>query len=300
MRVGLSLSSIQITDDYALGARNIIERARAANEAELDSLTIGDRHAMFVPYYQNTPIIGRVMAEWNSQRPIGCLFLLPLWNPVLAAEQIATLACMTDAPFVVQAGIGSDPRQFAAMGADHGSRGRALDEGIRVVKALLAGERVSSERFNIEDAAIRPLPPRPVEWWVAGGVSRALRRVAAEGDGWYADAHVTSAEASAKLREYGEICSEVGRTPRALVRKDVLILRDGDRARRIGDELIDGNYRNLSRGAVAYGSLDEVVEQLSSFSEMGFDDLIIRNLLVEQADALETIELSAELRKAFM
>ena len=45
------------------------------------------------PYYQNTPMLSRLLAEW-SEAPAGCLFLLPLWHPVLVAEQIGTLAAV--------------------------------------------------------------------------------------------------------------------------------------------------------------------------------------------------------------
>ena len=69
----------------------MIERARAAADAGLDSLFIGDHHNVPVPYYQNVPMLGRLLAEWDD-RPAGALFLLPLWHPVLVAEQIGTLA----------------------------------------------------------------------------------------------------------------------------------------------------------------------------------------------------------------
>jgi hypothetical protein len=35
-------------------------------------------------------MLGRLLAEWG-EAPAGCLFLLPLWHPVLVAEQIGTL-----------------------------------------------------------------------------------------------------------------------------------------------------------------------------------------------------------------
>jgi hypothetical protein len=43
------------------------------------------------PYYQNTPILGR-LREWG-EAPAGCLFR-SLWHPVLVAEQIGTLAAI--------------------------------------------------------------------------------------------------------------------------------------------------------------------------------------------------------------
>jgi hypothetical protein len=35
----------------------------------------------------------------------GALFLLPLWNPVLVAEQVGTLATLAPGRFIVQAGL---------------------------------------------------------------------------------------------------------------------------------------------------------------------------------------------------
>ncbi len=56
MRIGVSLRSGYDTDART-GARWMIERARAANGAELDSLFVGDHHATAPGvYYQNVPM----------------------------------------------------------------------------------------------------------------------------------------------------------------------------------------------------------------------------------------------------
>ncbi|PWU22730.1 MAG: LLM class flavin-dependent oxidoreductase, partial [Candidatus Rokuibacteriota bacterium] len=91
MRLGISLTSGYPPGDPRVAARHMIERAAAARRAGLDSLFVGDHHATPGPYYQNVPIFGRLLAEWGNA-PAGCLFLLPLWNPVLLAEQVGTLA----------------------------------------------------------------------------------------------------------------------------------------------------------------------------------------------------------------
>ena len=57
------------------------------------------------------------VAEWGA-KPAGCLFLLPLWNPVLAAEQIGTLASIAEGRFIVQCALGAGHQQFAALGAN--------------------------------------------------------------------------------------------------------------------------------------------------------------------------------------
>ena len=42
MRLGISLASAHVTQDVRAAGRWMVERARAANEAGLDSLFIGD------------------------------------------------------------------------------------------------------------------------------------------------------------------------------------------------------------------------------------------------------------------
>ena len=89
MRVGISLTSNHPdATDPRQAARWMIERAAAARRAALDSLFVGDQHVSPTPYYQNTPMLGRLLAEWG-EAPAGCLFLLPLWHPNLDARAAA-------------------------------------------------------------------------------------------------------------------------------------------------------------------------------------------------------------------
>ena len=297
MKLGLSISSTHSDVDGATGARRMIERARAANDLGLDTLSLGDHHAMPYNYFQNGPMLGRILPEWDTTRPAGCLFLLPIWNPVLVAEHVGTLACLLDAPFILQTGIGGGEQQFNAMGAHLSRRGRDLDESVRFIKALLAGETAESERFGLSDAQVNPLPPQPVEWWIGAGAGKPIDRAAREGDVWYAGPHVTAADAPELLAQYVEACDQYGRSPRPIVRKDFLVLRDGDRATQIGHELINTGYRGMSRSSVAYGGVDQVVDQLSAFKELGFEQVVARCMAPDQADALETLELLGEVRR---
>src|ERR1700732_1740173 len=112
MRVGISLTSNHPdVKDPRQGARWMIERAAAANRVALDSLFVGDQHVSPTPYYQNTPMLGRLLAEWG-EAPAGCLFLLPLWHPVLVAEQIGTLSAVAQGPFSIAASVKLRPDDF--------------------------------------------------------------------------------------------------------------------------------------------------------------------------------------------
>ena len=62
MKIGISVTSAYQTKDVRDGAAQMIARAREAADAGLDSLFVGDHHTMPTPYYQNTPMIGRMLA----------------------------------------------------------------------------------------------------------------------------------------------------------------------------------------------------------------------------------------------
>lgn len=295
MRLGISVNSTYDTDARTAVDR-MIERVIAAEEVGLDSLSFGDHHVQ-PGYVQNTPILARALAEWGD-RPAGCLFLLPLWNPVLVAEHVVTLSGMMAGPFVLQAGIGAGPHQFAAMGARTATRGRMLDEAIRVIGALLSGERVDSESFGIEGAAVAPGPACPVEWWIAAGHTPvALRRAARVGTAWYGPPGGDADVAAASIALYREACAEFGRTPRATFRRDVLILDDEGTAQRLGDELIGRGYRGLGRDQVSYGTAEQVAEELRGFAALGFDEVVVRCMSPDQDVALSTIAGAGEVRR---
>jgi alkanesulfonate monooxygenase SsuD/methylene tetrahydromethanopterin reductase-like flavin-dependent oxidoreductase (luciferase family) len=118
MRVGISIGTSFSTHGprgHREGPLEVLSQVEAAGRAGLDTLTLGDHHSTGpAGYVQNVPMVGRVLAEWST-RPIGCLFLVPLWHPVLMAEQIGTLAAMSSGPFIVRAGLGGGVGQFRAM-----------------------------------------------------------------------------------------------------------------------------------------------------------------------------------------
>ena len=295
MRLGISVNSTYDTD-VRTAVEQMIERVAAADAAGLDSLSFGDHHVQ-PGYVQNTPVLARALAGWGD-RPAGCLFLLPLWNPVLVAEQVVTLSGMMTGPFIVQAAIGGGRGQFAAMGADIARRGAMLDESVRVVDALLSGETVDSEPFGIEGAAVTPGPACPIEWWIAaGGAPVAIGRAARLGTAWYGPPGANADPAARMIALYREACAEFGRTPRAIIRRDVLITDDERTAKRLGDEMIERGYRGVGPDEVSYGTVEQVTEELQAFADLGFDDLIIRCMSPDQQVALETIAAAGDVRR---
>jgi alkanesulfonate monooxygenase SsuD/methylene tetrahydromethanopterin reductase-like flavin-dependent oxidoreductase (luciferase family) len=299
MRIGVSLRSSYGTDDRT-GARWMVERARAASAAGLNSLFVGDHHSSGPGrYYQNTPILGRLLAEWDGPR-VGALFLLPLWNPVLVAEQIGTLAAATDARFVMQTAIGGGREQFAAMGEPTKGRAVRFEHGLDVVRRLLAGEAVNARvgDLEIEGARVAPTTTEPLEVWIGGSADAAIERAARIGDGWLANANHVPSELREQAAQYVEHCAEFGRTPTAVaVRRDVHVGRDTRDAAAVAEPVIAAGYRGFAPDALTYGSPDAVADGFRALAAMGFTDVIVRQLADDQRDALASIEHLARVRE---
>jgi len=301
MRVGISLTSFHNVADVREGARWMIERAAAAREAGLDALFVGDHHAMPAPYYQNTPIMGRLLAEWD-ERPAGCLFLLPLWNPVLVAEQVGTLASLARGRFILQCALGDGGPQFSSMGANMRHRPSLFEEGLDIVRKLLAGEAVSSSgRYRLDGARIAPRPPEPVEVWVGGSVEASIERAARLGDGWLAGPELTPELAHRWIDYYRERCVVHGRTPTAIaIRRDVYVGKSAAEAKAVAEPIVAAGYRGFDRSACTYGSVDEVAARFREYAGMGYSDIIVRHLTDDQAQVLGSLDRLREVRQAVL
>jgi len=298
VRIGVSLRTAFLVDDVRVGARWIIERAAAARDAGLDCLLVGDHHATPVPYYQNTPLLGRLLAEWGDG-PFGALFLLPLWNPVLVAEQVGTLASLGRGRFILPVAVGGRD-QLGPMGLRVQHRGRQFEAGLDIVRRLLAGEVVTSgEPYNVREARVSPTPPEPVEVWIGGTAELAVDRAARLGDGFLANADLTPEQARAVIDLYRERCDAHGRTPTAIgIRRDVHVGADAADADRVAGPVVAAGYRGFDPSACISGGAAEVTEQLGAYAAMGYTDVIIRHLAEDQSEVLKSFARLAGVREA--
>ncbi|HXQ19665.1 MAG TPA: LLM class flavin-dependent oxidoreductase [Acidimicrobiales bacterium] len=291
MRIGASLRSAYAISDGRLGARWMIERAAAARDAGLHSLFLGDHHVVGIPYYQNTPMLGRLLAEWGD-RPAGALFLLPLWNPVLVAEQVGTLASIAEGPFIIQVALGGGHQQFEAIGADIKRRPSTFEASLDMVKRLLAGETVSAHYpLHIEAARIAPVPPEPVSVWIGATADVAIERAARMGDGWLCNFDIPLDGAARQLRHYVEACRAIGREPGArAIRRDVHVGADDGDAQRVAGPILAAGYRGMAADIAIVGGPETTAARIAELAEAGFTDVIVRHLADDQGEVLASYE----------
>ncbi|MFM8971476.1 MAG: LLM class flavin-dependent oxidoreductase [Actinomycetota bacterium] len=299
MEIGTSLRSGYLPPDARTGARWMVERARAAAAAGLDSLFVGDHHNVPVPYYQNVAILGRVLAEWD-ERPAGALFLLPLWHPVLVAEQIGTLAAIARGPFVLQCAIGGGADQFGAFGTSEAERVPRFEAALDVIRRLCAGEEVTrTEPWAIDRARIAPVPTEPLTVWIGAAAAPGVDRAARLGDGFLIGPEATPAEVPVLVDRYREACARHGRpVGRIAVRRDVHVGVDPADAARVADPVIARGYRGFDPVALVTGGPAEVTETFAALGATGCDAVIVRHLADEQDEVLASYARLAAVRAA--
>lgn len=296
LRIGISVTSSYTVADPREGAASMIARAKAAREADLDTLFVGDHHVTPFPYYQNNVILARMLAEWGD-KPFGALYLLPLWHPVTLAEQVGTLASLASGRFIMQCGLG-DERQGAAMGIDMSKKVGMFLASLRTLRSLWTGEPANEDRYwHIKDAVISPRPVEPVEVWVGAVVDKAIERTAKVGDAWLASPGLTPVDAAIVLRRYLEYCDQQGRQPETrAIRRDIYVGESTEEAKRTAALYIEKGYRGISPDALMFGSVEEVAAQMKELGDAGFTDIIVRNMSKDPAQCLATIERLREVK----
>jgi probable F420-dependent oxidoreductase len=116
------------------------------------------------------------------------VLVLPMRHPLPLAKELATLQNLSGGRLILGAGVGWMAAEFAALGAPFGERGRRMDEGIALMRAVWADDPVTFPTRHIpsvvEEMRMLPKPEKPIPIWIGGSSAPALER-ALRLDGWH-------------------------------------------------------------------------------------------------------------------
>ena len=116
------------------------------------------------------------------------VLVLPMRHPLPLAKELATLQNLSEGRLILGAGVGWMEAEFAALGVPFRERGRRMDEGIAMMRAVWNQDPVSFPARHIpaviEDMRMLPQPVKPIPIWIGGSSEAALTR-AARLDGWH-------------------------------------------------------------------------------------------------------------------
>lgn len=290
MQLGYSITSA-IRDGVAPAdaAESILDRVAAATAAGYDLVETGDHHVVGGGgYLQSVPTAAR-LAEHVDRVAVMCL--LPLYHPVLVAEQVGTLDAFVD-ELDLWLAVGRAGPQYDAFGIPPAERGRRLVEGLALIRRLWDRDDVDfdGDFWQLEGVSVRP--KAAARFCLGGSAEVAVRRAGRRGDAWVANAD-TSPSFIEEARPWFE--EEGGGD--LVVRRDVLALADGERAENLASEMLSAGYRGWPPDAdwVLSGDSAAVAEQLAALDALGADEVVVRPMSDEHA--VETLETVAEARE---
>lgn len=295
MDVGISVtSSHPASVEGRTAARWMVERAAMAREAGFASFSVGDHHATPNNYLQNVPILGRCLAEVGPMTVIP-LFLLPLWHPVLLAEQVGTLASIAEGPLHCILSVGAGAQQFDPFEVDEGERASRMEEAVPLVRRLLTEDDVSheGEHWTLQNVSINPRPPSAPQLWIGSGARVATSRAARLADAWLAAPGETLESATAKAAYYREALASSDRAGEVTVfpmRRDVYVGSSDAEAEETAAAVIAAGYRGFDPSALIVGGPETAVARLREWEDVGFNHVLLRFLPVGQEKILESMQ----------
>jgi alkanesulfonate monooxygenase SsuD/methylene tetrahydromethanopterin reductase-like flavin-dependent oxidoreductase (luciferase family) len=303
MKIGLSLTTSYPRDEAAVDRfQQLVQQVEAARDHGFRSVWVGDHHVTPTVYYQSVPTIARLSAHAGSMQ-IGPFLLLPLYHPVLLAEQMATLDVIANGRLTLMVALGWQPEAYAAFGIPWKERVPRFEEAIEILRLLLAQDSADYfGRFHrFEGVSFQPKPIRGrIPLWIGAGVEPAVRRAARLGDAWIVGP-LSSLETvkiqmgiyTAALREFGrgEVIEEFP------MRRDVFIAEDRRTALKIVEPVLKAGYRGVSGNPLdilIVGGPQDFVETLEQLRAVGVSHVLIRFIRQSQAHILRAIQIIGE------
>ncbi len=156
--------------------RRAIEQAEYVDRQDHDVIMLSEHHVTDDGYLPSPLVVASAMAARTQRIPITVAALLAnLYDPLRLAEDVAVLDLLSGGRVSYTFGLGYRPEEYAAFERPWSGRGPVLEQQIRTLLALWAGEEVALGGRTVR---LSPLPvsrPHPVLFYGGGSVAAARR-----------------------------------------------------------------------------------------------------------------------------
>lgn len=300
MKIGMSLtSSYPVDQDSAQIMANLIEEVRLMAELGFDSFSLGDHHLTSNHYLQVLPTMSSLSPISGTMRLLP-LFLLPFYNPILLAEQLATLDVISGGKTTVIAGLGYDAAAFTAFQTTQSARVSRFVETLEIMNLLWEGDAVTYQgrHYSIDvPVEMNPKPiSRPLPTWIAGGAVPAIERAAKMADGWVIAPGSTPKTVKEGIAEYNGALEKLGRDVADMsivLRRDAHLSPMSAAGHREAQTLFENGYRGFGatelEESLVVGGPDDCIKYLEEMQSAGVTEVLFRCALDERGMALQTI-----------
>ncbi|MGE3541869.1 MAG: LLM class flavin-dependent oxidoreductase [Candidatus Tectimicrobiota bacterium] len=300
MRIGMSLTS-----SYPLGnSQGIFDDLQAQVElmAELGfaSLSLGDHHITRDNYLQVLPVMCRMSAHSGDMQLIP-LFLLPFYQPILLAEQVAMLDVMSRGRTTMICCLGHQPEAHEAFQTPQKVRVSRFVETFEIVRRLCSDDNVSyqGKHYTFTNVSINPKPlQKPLPMWIGSFADPAIKRTARMADAWVMSPSWTPGLIEEKLHFYQSALQEYGRShlvTETILRRDVHLGATSEAARQEAGGLFSKGYRGFGeremQESLMVGSPADCIRYLENMQRLGITHILFRPAMRQQQHVLQTIRL---------
>lgn len=205
--------------DLAQRLREHREQIALARESRFRSIVIG-QHVLTQPIQMPSPLPHLASIIDISGDMLLCtgVLLLPLFNPVLLAEDLASLDWLSGGRLVVGVGLGYRKEEFKIASIEPADRVKRFNEAIEVIQKVWSTpgeERWSHQgkwfRFEGLPGGLPPMQRPSPPLWVAADADAAVRRAGRLGGAWYINPRAKLENLVRQLPLYEESLAEHGR-----------------------------------------------------------------------------------------
>lgn len=258
----------------------------------------GERGAIPAPLMSLAAVAGR-----TSRIRLGCTsYLLPIRNPVLAAEEVAVLDQLCGGRLVLGLGRGIQDAVFKAFDIDVADKRKLFRENLELMRSAWRGEPFAHDKQGTP-VILSPLPlqqPAPPLWVAAFG-PLALKQVASLGLPYLASPLEALATLESNYRAFNEQVLEAGHPPvlTVPVMRSVFVCEQAAQAARVREamrSMLPPSPRDGEAGIderVIVGDAAYVKDQLQAYRErLALTHLIVRagGPGIEEGDQLRSHE----------
>jgi alkanesulfonate monooxygenase SsuD/methylene tetrahydromethanopterin reductase-like flavin-dependent oxidoreductase (luciferase family) len=133
-----------------------------------------EHHGAEDGYLPSPIVLASAIAGRTERLLLSLVVILPFYDPVRLAEDLAVLDIISNGRASVIFGIGYRPEEYEHFGLDIHRRGRLADEKLALLRKLLSGEQVVHDGRRIMVTPPPHTPGGPTLMW--GGASLAAAR----------------------------------------------------------------------------------------------------------------------------
>lgn len=279
-------------DFSTLSASSLSAQAQFAEARGYKSIWLPENH--FNPQAIPDPLtlLAAVAAATTTIRLATTSYLLPLRNPLLAAEQVAVLDRLSEGRVLLGVGRGYSKETLYAFDIAPGTKRELFEWSLDLMRRAWAGDAVS---LHDDNSAAVNVEPRPVQTphppiWVAAFGPKALKQCGRLGLPYLASPIDTFEDLKKNYARYDEAVAEAGHEPVTVrpIMRTIFMSED----RTLVDGLKDRLTKvNLPRGLktppevddwAIVGTPDEVCERVAVYREaLDISHLVVTHLRVD-------------------